>query len=205
MKSKVLICLVRVIVVLALAAGGASLAQTPNPTDLHGVINDYTPATATPPSQWEIRGPWTLTVQHERGTADFSAALTMELSDISFLPNPLNVNSPTARTQHTHHITMTGAKVSQDTSGCPVNNPVTTSAGFVITGPVSITGNGNPAPFEAKGPSSLQVCITGGAQVQFSNVTLVFSGPAAGHFSSQAIHGVVRNHHKPGEGEADSH
>lgn len=205
MKNKAFRCIVRAIVVLVLAVGTASLAQTPKQMKLHGVINDYTPATLTPPSQWEIRGPWTLTLQREHGTAEFSGALTMELSDISFLPNPFNVNTPTARTQHTHHITMTNATVSYDTSVCPVNNPPTTSSGFVITGPVSITGNGNPAPFEVKGPSSLQVCITGGADVQFSNVTLVFTGPASGHFSSQAIHGVVRSVHKWDEGEADSH
>jgi len=193
----------RVIMVLVLAIGTASLAQTPKPTKFHGVINDYTPATTTPPSQWEIRGPWSLTLQHEHGTADFSAALTMELSDISFLPNPLTVNTPTARTQHTHHITMTNATVSQNMSVCPANNPATTSAGLVITGPVSVTGNGNPAPFETKGQSWLQVCITGGAQVQYSNVTLMFTGPATGHFSSQAIHGVVRSDHRRDEGEAD--
>jgi len=203
-KSNAFRCLIRAIMVLALAAGTAGLAQTPKQLELHGVINDYTPATLTPPSQWEIRGPWTLTLPREHGTADFSAAVTMELSDISFLPNPLNVNTATARTQHTHHITMTNAMVSEDTSVCPPNNPATTSAGLVITGPVSITGNGNPAPFEAKGPSTLQVCITGGAQVQYSNVTLTFTGPATGHFSTQAIHGVVRNDHKPDE-DGDRH
>lgn len=87
---------------------------------------------------------------------------------------------------------MTDAWVTYDTSVCPVNNPPTTSFGFVVTGPVSITGNGNPAPFEAKGPSTMQVCITGGAEVQFANVSPVLTGPATGHFGTQAIHGVVR-------------
>ena len=76
---------------------------------------------------------------------------------------------------------------------------------IVITGQPSVTGNGNPAPFEAKGPSTLQVCVTGGAEVEFSNVTLAFASmsPASGHFGSQAIHGVVRVPRKPDERDRD--
>jgi len=40
--------------------------------------------------------------------------------------------------------------------------------------------------------SMLQVCVNGGSDVPFSNVTLVFGAPASGHFGAQAIHGVVR-------------
>jgi hypothetical protein len=108
-------------------------------------------------------------------------------------PNSPNVDNPGTRSPHTHHITMTDAVLSYDTSVCPANIPATTVLGFVVTGPVSITGNGSPAPFETKGPSTLQVCINGGTVVQFSNVTLVLTGPAAtGHFGGQPIHGVVR-------------
>lgn len=94
--------------------------------------------------------------------------------------------------------------VSYDTSVCPANNPATTAPGFVVTGPVSITGNGSPAPFEAKGPSTLQVCINGGTEVQFSNVTLVLTGPAAStHFGGQPIHGVVRIVRSSDKGDPD--
>jgi hypothetical protein len=61
-----------------------------------------------------------------------------------------------------------------------------------------LTGNGQIAPFETNPPSStLQVCISGGPQGQFtvenSNMTMMFGGLAANkHFGSQAIHGVVR-------------
>ena len=56
---------------------------------------------------------------------------------------------------------------------------------------------GRVAPFETTPPSSvLQVCISGGdgsqGTITDSNITLVFTGPAATHFGSQAIHGVVR-------------
>jgi hypothetical protein len=36
------------------------------------------------------------------------------------------------------------------------------------------------------------VCVTGGTQVESSNITLVFGAPASGHFGSQPINGAVR-------------
>ena len=64
----------------------------------------------------------------------------------------------------------------------------------MVTGSAYITGNGSPAPFSKNDTvlSMLQVCVNGGTDVPFSNVTLVFGTPASGHFGSQAIHGVVR-------------
>jgi len=138
-----------------------------------------------------MHGKWSLKVNRETGTADFSAAMTMEHPDYWIVLNPTDVDNPAARSPHTHHVTMTDAAISYDTSSCPLDSPATTGR-LVVTGQVSITGNGSPAPFEVKGPSTLQVCITGGTQVQFSNVTLVLTGPATGHFGAQAIHGVVR-------------
>jgi hypothetical protein len=38
----------------------------------------------------------------------------------------------------------------------------------------------------------LQVCVNGGTDVPYSNVSLVFGAPASGHFGMSAIHGVVR-------------
>ena len=63
----------------------------------------------------------------------------------------------------------------------------------MVTGPATITGNGAPAPFSKDDTvlSSLQVCVNGGTDVPFSNVTLVFGAPASTHFGTQAIHGVV--------------
>jgi hypothetical protein len=183
--------------VLVLTVAIGALAGPRPVIRLSGIINDYTAATGVS-GPWEMHGKWSLRTKGESGKADFSAVMTMEHSDYWVLANPTtppappNVDNPGARSPHTHHITMTDAWVSYDTSVCPVNSPPTTSAGFVITGPVSITGNGNPAPFEAKGPSMLQVCITGGAEVPFSNVTLVLTGPATGHFGTHAINGVVR-------------
>jgi hypothetical protein len=87
---------------------------------------------------------------------------------------------------------MNGAKVTQGASDCPADSPATTTR-FAVNGPAEfITGNGNPGPFESKGPTSLQVCITGGSNVVYSNMTMVMTGPATGHFGTQPIHGVVR-------------
>jgi hypothetical protein len=181
----------RIIAVLVLAVGTGAQAQAPSYTLFRGVINDYTPATGVA-GPWEMHGAWSLKLKGESGKADFSGVMTMEHSDYWILANPANIDDPGTRSPHTHNITMTDALVSYDTSVCPLNNPVTTGPGLVVTGPVSITGNGSPAPFEVKGPSTLQVCINGGTEVQFSNVSLVLTGPATGHFGTHAIHGVVR-------------
>ena len=202
MKNKAFPWAVRIIAVVILALGTGAFAQTSKLEHLSGIINDYTPATGVS-GPWEMHGAWSLKLKGESGKADFSAVMTMEHPDYWIVLNPANVDNPGARSPHTHHITMTDALVSYDTSVCPANNPPTSSSGLVLTGQVSITGNGSPAPFEAKGPSTLQVCIAGGTEVQFSNVTLILTGPATGHFGTQAIHGVVRKAHD--SGGRDSH
>jgi hypothetical protein len=196
MNSKAFSRVVRIIAVLVLAVGTSAQAQAPTPKHLSGIINDYTPATGVS-GPWEMHGKWSMKINRESGKADFSAFMTMEHSDYWVLANPSTppappvVDNPPARSPHSHHITVTDAMVSYDTTVCPANNPPTTSAGFVVTGPVSITANGNPAPFETKGPSVLQVCVTGGADAPFSNVSLVLTGAAAGHFGGHAINGLV--------------
>jgi hypothetical protein len=62
----------------------------------------------------------------------------------------------------------------------------------MITGQATTSANGSPAPFESTGPSTLQVCIIGGFDIEWSNVTLVYTGPETGRFGPQAIHGVVK-------------
>ena len=155
-----------------------------------GVINDYSPSTVSG-GPWEIRGTWSLDVERS-GTASFSADLTMETSDFGISgTTQVDPTNPATRSPHTHHVSMTNAAVSYDTTVCPANNPPTTGSGVVVTSTATTTGNGGPAPFESKGASTLQVCITGGSLVEFSNMTLVYTGPATGHFGPQAIHGVV--------------
>jgi len=148
------------------AVGIGVLAQTPLPARLSGVMNDYSPATTDAPTgPWELRGPWTLTLNGAANTADFTATLTMEPSEYA-----------RNRMQRTYRITVEGGIVRQ------------TTGGFEVTGAASVIEDGKPAPFVA---STLTVTITGGTSVGFSNITLQFAGGAPVHFGPQAIHGVV--------------
>jgi hypothetical protein len=218
MKSKALRWMVSVVAVVILAVGICARAQAPTPTHLSGLINDYSPETISGKvvGPWEMHGKWSLDLKGRSGLADFSAEMTMELSDHAMevaIANavaagtvPPTFDDPETRTPHTHHITMKDAKVSYPAAGvCPNYPPPTntTNPGFMMTGPAYITGNGGPAPF-SKGDtvlSMLQVCVNGGSDVPFSNVTLVFGTPASGHFGAQAIHGVVRHSKLPDSDE----
>src|SRR5271154_1688371 len=149
---------VRVIAVAALTLPFGALAQAPRPEHFRGILNDYTAATGIS-GPWEMHGNWSLKLKDESRKADFSAVMTMEHPDswIALNPGPANepnINNPAARNPHTHHITMTDAMINYDTSVCPMDSP-TTTVRFVFTGQPSITGNGSAAPFEAKGPSTL--------------------------------------------------
>ena len=157
-----------------------------------GLINDYSPSTVSG-GPYEIRGDWSLDVQRG-GTANFSADLNMETSDYGITSaTKVDPTNPATRSPHTHHISLTNATLSYDTSVCPANSPATTVSGLVVTGTATTTGNGGPAPFESQGASTLQVCIMGGTEANYSNVTLVYTGPATTHFGAQPIHGVVRS------------
>ncbi len=149
---------------------------------LNGLIDDYSAQNGVSPlGPWQIHGEWSLQLQRKSTKAEFSAAIAMELSDYSRTPS--DIDNPALRSPHTHHIAMHNASVEQSPSGCN---------GLQVTGTASVTGNGNPAPFESMGPSTLKICVTGGSEVQYSNVTLTFAGPATVHFGTIAIHGVVK-------------
>jgi len=202
MKSKRSWSMAGIFAVLVLAGSTGALAQAPLPGHLSGIISDYTPliSTLSPTGPWEMRGRWSLDLEGRSGEADFSAYMTMELSDSGVAAAGKNLADPTSRSAHTHHILMTDATVSTDPTdlgNCPTFSPGNTAL-FVVTGTANfISGNGNAGPFEKFGPTTLKVCISGGtdgtSEVQYSNMTLEMIGPAADkHFGSQAIHGVVR-------------
>jgi hypothetical protein len=174
----------------AMSAPADREARDPAPSHYSGLLNDYTPSAAVVKGgPYEMRGRWTLDVDHRHGAARFSAAMNMETSDYGIAQNTVDKDDPTTRGAHTHHLTMTDAVVTDDwASRCPVFSPAVTS-GFVVTGSVYVTGNGGPAPFGNSSP--LTVCVLGGSDVGFSNVTLTFGLPAASHFGKQAVHGVV--------------
>jgi hypothetical protein len=189
-------------VVLTSMVGSGALAWNSMPEHFKGTINDFTPlnTAVTPTGPYEMRGHWSLDLKRD-GKADFSLFMTMELSDYYlFSQNKIPLPSdPTIRGAHTHHIKLTDAKVTQGPSDCPVDAPTTTPR-FEVSGPADfITGNGNSAPFEKNGPTKVTVCVTGGSDVAYSNMTMVLTGPATGHFGTQPIHGVVRFVHKDEE------
>jgi len=176
-------------IAVALAVGLLP-AQELRSVHFKGLINDYSPSNVSG-GPYEIRGTWSLDVLRT-GTANFTADLNMETSDYGISSaTAVDPTNPGTRSPHTHHIVVTNATVSYDTSVCPVNSPATTGSGVVLTSTATTTGNGGPATFESKGASTLQICITGGSEVEFSNLTIVYTGPATGHFGPQAIHGVV--------------
>jgi hypothetical protein len=208
MNSKALWWMVSAVAVVVLSVGFSALAQGQNPVHFSGLINDYSPETINGKvvGPWEMHGKWSLDLKGASGLADFSADMTMELSDHAMDvaiadgvvdgTTPASFDNPETRIPHTHHISMTNAKVMDPDGMCPTYllPPAITNPGFMVTGQAHITGNGSAAPF-SKGDtvlSTLHVCVNGGGDVPFSNVTLVFEAPASGHFGSQAIHGVVR-------------
>jgi hypothetical protein len=196
MKSKTLASAVRVLSLLLLVSSTYALAQESKPVHLTGLLNDYSPLDPNiKGSPYEMHGQWSMDVNAERGTADFSADMTM--SDYGTTAGVLDATKGGAGA-HTHHIALTNVKITWNMTGCPTYATSPPKMGFQLNGTVSLlTGNGNIAPFETNPPSStLQVCVTGGDVVKYSlpiaNMTMVFGGPATTHFGQQAIHGVAR-------------
>jgi hypothetical protein len=207
MKSKTLASAVPVLSLLLLVSGVCAWAQDRGPAHFSGLINDYSPSTVKG-GPWEMHGQWTLDLRPEwHGewvtVADFSADMTM--SDYGTTAGAPDATKG-GQSPHTHHIKLTSRPVTWNMDGCPSLSPATLT-GFQIGGLVTLmTGNGSIAPFETDPPSStLQVCITGGEDVQYSapnsNLSLVFTGPATTHFGPQAIHGVVRSAREEGGNE----
>jgi hypothetical protein len=191
MKNRILTLAVPVLSLFLLVSSTYGIAQRHEPVHFSGVFNDYSPTNASVKgSPWEMHGQWSMDIG-EGGTANFLADMTMSGYGTSAgLPDATQggVNP------HTHHLKLSVTGITWDMIGCPTVSPATTT-GFQIKGTVNlVTGNGSNALFEPIPPvSTLQVCVTGGSEVPFSNVSLVFGGPATTHFGTQAIHGVVRN------------
>jgi hypothetical protein len=182
-------------------AGG----QSRLPEHFSGMLNDYTPPAPTVTGgPYEMHGRWSLQLAEERGTATFSAEMTMETAD--FANSDAN-HDPTKLGPHTHHISVTDGMIHNDPTdpinwktACPTFKPPV-AGGFVVTGTAYVTGNGGNPPFG--NPSSVTICILGGmlnpsatgvqAVVEFSNFTLTFADKslASSHFGTQAINGVV--------------
>jgi len=197
MKSKILTSAVRVLSLFLLVSATCALAQNLTPAHFSGLINDYSPLSASVKgSPWEMHGQWSIDLNPQWGTADFSADMTMSGYGKT-VAGAVDPTQPLVN-PHTHHIRLTNARITWNMIGCPTYQTPVPTTGFQLNGTVSLlTGNGQIAPFETDPPSStLQVCVTGGNESLYtitnSNITLVFGGPATTHFGPQAIHGVVR-------------
>jgi hypothetical protein len=161
------------VLVLAVNLGAAAQTQQQN---FSGVINDYTPETSAPlVGPWQITGTWSLMVNGTSGKANFSASLSMVRSDYWVLILGGNPDDTEARHPHTHHISLVNGTVTAITHG------------FRVSGMATITGNGSP-DFS---PSPVQIDITGGSLVAFSNIALTFGDPADQHFGTGPLNGVV--------------
>jgi hypothetical protein len=200
MKRKTLTSALGMFPVILLVSGTCAVAEDLRPGHFSGLINDYSPANVKG-GPWEMHGQWAMDLHPEwrNGvTADFFADMTMSGFVTTSITNPDGtvavVQTQAGVNPHTHHIRLTNVSVTWDMTGCPAFAPPVTTTGFQLNGTVSlVTGNGSNALFEPTPPTStLQVCVTGGTEVTYSNVTLMFAGPATSHFGPQAIHGVVR-------------
>ena len=149
------------VVTVALSSPGH--AQTARQTKVDGLINDYTAALDSG-GPWHVSGAWSVSLQGDSGKGDFSAALGMVRSE-----NPV-------RAAHAHHVTLTDGDVTLLANG------------YRITGDAVITSNGNLAGFSG---SPVDIQVTGGNALAYSNVTLTFGGAAAAHFGDLPLHGVV--------------
>jgi hypothetical protein len=149
--------------VLALALSGHGMAQGSSQMKFGGLINDYT-ADLDGNGPWHIVGEWSLALAGDSGTGDFSVALSMVRADT---PNGGS---------HTHHVTLAGGVVTALANG------------YRISGVAVMTGNGSLAGFSG---SPIDVQITGGSAVPFSNLSVLFGGGAVGHFGDQPLDGVV--------------
>jgi hypothetical protein len=150
------------LVTMTLALSSQGLAHASGHR-LGGAIGDYT-GSLDPAGPWQVSGAWSLSVKGESGKGDFSAALNMVRAE-----NP-------ARAAHTHHVTLIDGEVTGLANG------------FRISGAAAMSSNGNVAGFSG---SPVDIQVTGGNGIAFSNVTLTFGGAAAAHFGDQPLHGVV--------------
>jgi hypothetical protein len=210
MKNKALRWIARDLAILSVATGlgGLTLALAGDredrpPVHYDGLINDYTPSVAViKGGPYEMRGRWSLDVDVRRGKASFSAAMNMETSDYGIVQGTVDkdeVDPNKTRGAHTHHIVMTEGTINPDWSACPkFTQPV--SGGFMVTGPAFITVNGGKTPFA--NPSTLTICVLGGEEVKFSNMTMTLAAPASSHFGVFPIHGVVLRCAAPWEFES---
>lgn len=162
---------------MAAAMGADALGQEPQPSRVSGTFNDYVwVEVGTGAGAWHVTGDWTAQVKENSGKAEFVASLIGVRSDLWTLQTNADPANPALRTPHTHHVGLLDANVSLIPNGVR------------LTGAAIITTNGAVAPFSG---SLVQVDLTGGGLIRFSNIKLTFLGHAIEHFGPQPYDGIV--------------
>jgi hypothetical protein len=160
----------------ASAQNSRSSKQNSHPSDLSGTIGDYVWVESDPIfGAWFVSGEWSLNVHGASGKADFTASLLGVRSDLWVLQTSSDP-ATASRTPHTHHVGLVNAEVTSIPNG------------FKVSGTATITTNGSVAPYS---DAPVEVEITGGNLLRFSNMKLTFLGAAIDHFGSQPYDGVV--------------
>jgi hypothetical protein len=165
------------VLAMAAMAGAEAFGQEPPKAHVSGTFGDYVwVEMGSGAGPWHVTGTWTAQLPGDSGKGDFVASLLGVRSDLWALQTGADPANPALRMPHTHHIGVVDATVTDIPNGVR------------LTGIAVITSNGNVAGFSG---SPIQVDITGGNQLRFSNIKLTFLGGAVEHFGPQAYEGVV--------------
>ena len=148
----------------AFALGTPAWAQSAASTQLTGVINDYSD-TANVAGAWHVTGEWSAKLDGKSGRGSFAVGIAMARATSGASP-------------HTHHVFVDDGVVT----------PLANGTGFAIVGPATITSNGAIAGFSG---TVVTIELTGNSEVYPSNIKVIFSGGAIGHFGADPIDGVV--------------
>ena len=175
MRSKTAF-VVTAVMTLAATLGSSVHSQAPQSL-ISGTIDDYAwVEVGSGAGAWHVTGQWTADLNRPNGKGEFIASLLGVRSDLWVQQTGADPANPALRSPHTHHVGLLNA----DVTALP--------NGVRLTGIAIITANGAAAPYSN---SPVQVDITGGALLQFSNLKLTFLGPAIEHFGPQAYEGIV--------------
>lgn len=160
------------------AAAVPVVAQGQSPTQLSGTFSDYVwVESGSGAGAWHVTGGWTVKLLGNSGKAEFVGSLLGVRSDLWALQVNADPANPANRSPHTHHVGLFDATVTALPNG------------IRLSGTATITANGSVAPYSG---SLVQVDITGGGLIQYSNIKLTFFGAGAvEHFGPQPYEGVV--------------
>jgi hypothetical protein len=170
------------ITAMALATGALTVAQEGVDeaplTHVAGTFNDYVWVEGNQGfGPWHVTGDWSARVNTQSRKGEFIGSLLGVRSDLWVLQTAADPANPALRNPHTHHVSLPDATVTF------------ISNGVRLEGTAIITVNGSVAGYSG---STVQVEITGGNLIRYSNIKLTFLGTGGvDHFGPQAYEGLV--------------